>query len=411
MSTVRAPAPPSPRTATRAQAPALEAAGLGYRIGSTAILRSVSLRIDPGEVVAVLGPNGSGKSTLVRLLLGLERAPEGTVRFRGEPLAPRAPAARLGLVGLLQRSPLFAGTAAANVAYGLRVRRVPRGERARRVEAALSGMGIAHLAGRDVRTLSGGEVQRVAIARATVLEPDVLLLDEPGADLDVATRRRLLGDLESAVRRGRGATLIVTHDPREAFTLADRVYVLEDGRVSQHGTPADIVADPASPFIAELTGAELVVDGRVEGVREGLVEVAMAGGTRWLAVPASDPGEWPPDAPVHVAYRPEDVALVEPGGDAASTPRNRVELTVAGLAPLGGFVRVRLAGAIPLVALVTRDGADALGLEVGGRVAAHLKAVAARAYPAGHESVRVGLPAAGQAPGSADGVALPGRPR
>ncbi len=388
MSTARAPAPPAPRTTTPAGTPALEAAGLAYRVGSTAILRDVSLRLDPGEVVAVLGPNGAGKSTLVRLLLGLERAPRGTVRFRGEPLARLAPAARRGLVGLLQRSPLFAGTAAANVGYGLRLRRVPPGERVRRVEAALAGMGIAHLAGRDVRTLSGGEIQRVAIARATVLDPDVLLLDEPSADLDVASRRRLLGDLESAVRRGRGATLIVTHDPREAFTLADRVYVLEEGRVSQHGTPADIVADPASPFIAELTGAELVVDGRVEGVREGLVEVAMAGGTRWLAVPASDPVEWPPGTPVHVAYRPEDVALVEPGGDAASTPRNRVDLTVAGLAPLGGFVRVRLAGAIPLVALVTRAGADALGLAVGVRVSAHLKAVAARAFPAGPGSDR-----------------------
>jgi ABC-type sulfate/molybdate transport systems ATPase subunit len=357
----------------------MEASGIVQRIGATAVLDGVSLALHASEVVALPGPHGAGTTTLVRLLLGPARPDAGTIRFRGRPLADE-PAARSRIVGLLQRSPLFGGTVAENVAYGLRVRREPRADRGRRVREALARLGIEHLAGRDVRGLSGGEAQRVAIARATVLNPDLLILDEPASDLDVATRRRLLADLEAAVRRGRMATLIVTHDPREAFAMADRVYVLERGRVSQEGSPTDIVADPASPFIAELTGAELVVDGRLAGAREGLVEVTMAGGVRWLAVPADDPATWPAGSRLHVAYRPEDVVLAAAGAAPVSTPRNRSDATVDGLAPLGGFVRVRLAGPIPLVALVTREGAEALDLRRGSRVSARLKAVAARAY-------------------------------
>ena len=376
-----APAEASPERASRG-APVLEAVGVHKRLGALPVLEDVSLALHPAEVVAVLGPNGAGKSTLVRVCLGLDRPDRGSILFRGRPLADgRAGAGRI--VGLLQRAPLFSGTVGDNVAYGLRVAGVSRLEAPRRIRSALARLGIEHLAERDVRQLSGGESQRVAIARATVLEPDVLVLDEPASDLDVATRRSLLEDLEAAVRSGSRATLLVTHDPREAFALADRVVVLEAGRVSQEGTPADLVAAPASPFVAALTGAELVVDGRLRRLRDGLVEVAVAGGGPWLAVPATDPAGWPADAALHVAYRPEDVVLVAPDDAATSTPRNRTEATVATVTPQGGFVRVRLSGAIPLVALVTRDGADALGLRPGCRVAAHIKAVAARAYLAG----------------------------
>jgi len=367
----------------------LEAERVAFRIGDRPILADVSLRLGAGEVVAVLGPNGAGKSTLVRLLLGLERPHAGAVRLRGTPLSDLSERERLDLVGLLQGSPMFAGSVAGNVAYGLRLRGVAPAERARRVEAALDRMGVAGLGGRDVRSLSGGETQRVAIARATVLDPDVLLLDEPAAGLDVASRRRLLADLEAAVRRGGGATLLVTHDPQEAFALADRVCVLEGGAVSQEGAPADIVAEPASAFIAELTGAELVVDGVLVARRERLVEVEMGGGVRWLAVPAAhSAADWTPGRRVHVAYRPEDVALTQSGGGAPSTPRNRAQGTVSSMAPLGGLVRVRLEGPVPLVALITREGATELDLAPGRQVSALLKAVATRAYmaPAKHPS-------------------------
>lgn len=387
--------------------PALEARGVGFRIGHSAVLESVDLRVRAGEIVAVLGPNGAGKSTLVRLLLGLERPHEGDVLLQGSRLSDAPEARRRTLTGLLQRSPLFAGTVARNVCYGLRVRGVARAARAARVDAALSRMGVAHLGGRDVRSLSGGEAQRVAVARALVLDPAMLVLDEPGADLDVASRRRLLRDLETAVRTGDAGTLIVTHDPREAFALADRVYVLERGRVVQEGSPADLIADPATPFVAQLTGAELVVDGTFAGHRNGLAEVALGGGLAWRAIPATDPEDWPPGCPVHFAYRPEDIALAALDATSPSSPRNRADVEVVSLAPLGGGVRVRLRGPIPLVALVTRDGAEALELAPGRRVSALLKAMAARAYRAGPRASFPATegPAAAGAPASEVAVA------
>ncbi|MEN8375384.1 MAG: ABC transporter ATP-binding protein [Gemmatimonadota bacterium] len=360
----------------------LEARGVSYRVADKALLEGVSLRLRDGEVVAVLGPNGAGKSTLVRLLLGVEPPHGGEILLRGVPLTEATSAARRALVGLLQRSVLFSGTVAGNVGYGLRLRRVAAPRHAERVATALERMGVAHLSDRNVRSLSGGEAQRVAIARATVLDPDVLVLDEPGADLDVASRRRLLMDLESAVRGGRGGTILVTHDPDAAFALADRLYVLEGGRVVQAGTPADVVADPASPFVAELTGAELVVDGSLVSRRDALVEIELPGGPRWLAVPAADASAWATGAPMHVAYRPEDLILAEPDSTALSTPRNRVDATIVSVTPAGGLVRVRLDGPPSLVALVTREGAAELDLAPGNRVSARLKAVAARAYAA-----------------------------
>lgn len=239
------------------------------RHGRHTVLDGVTLEAGPGEVLAVVGPNGSGKSTLFRILLRLERPDAGAVLFGGAPLTDHT--ARTRLAGVFQRSVLFSGTVRDNVAFGLRARgggiarrireRFSRGGASRqreKVEAVLERLGIAGLADADVRTLSGGESQRVALARALVLEPDVILLDEPTAGLDAMVRRRFLRDLDAAMREWARAAIVITHDARDVIGLADRVAVLQRGRLVQFGTPDDMLSRPATPFVAELFASETI---------------------------------------------------------------------------------------------------------------------------------------------------------
>ncbi len=359
---------------------ALSARGLRRRLAGRDVVDGVDLDVSVGETVVVLGPNGAGKSTLFRMLLLLERPDSGHVEIDGRPARPGDTAAARSLAAVFQRPILFSGSVRANVEYGLRARGVPADERLRRAHAALEEVGLADRADGDAAALSGGEAQRVALARALVVEPKVLLLDEPTSNLDIAVRRRFRADLERLSRRHAHSVLLITHDPAEAFGLADRVAVMEGGRIVQEGTPDAVVADPATPFVAEMTGAELVLDGRVVSAGDdGLVEVELPAGARILAVPADPLAAG--DA-AHVAYRPEDVVLATPDADSTSA-RNRLVLTVAATSPAGGLVRVRLTGPAALVALVTRGSAEALGIRPGATVEARTKAAALRAYAAG----------------------------
>ncbi len=363
----------------RPESPVLSAEGLQRRYGGRLVLDVDRIDVRRSEVLAVLGPNGAGKSTLFRLLLLLERPDAGRIHFEGRAVSPGDRAAMRRMAGVFQRPMLFAGSVESNVALGLRARGVPRRERARRVAEALAWVGLERLAHVPVGTLSGGEAQRVALARALVVEPDVLLLDEPTANLDVTVRRRFREDLERLVRQRAGAVVLITHDPAEAFAIADRVAVIQEGRIVQVGTPTDVVMDPATPFVAAFTGAELLLDARVTGYADELLTVQLPGGVQLHAVAAPGHG-FRPGAPVHVAYRPEDIVLST--GEAETSARNRLSLRVASLVPAGSLIRVRLEGGVELAALVTRESAERLGLAPGRPVIAHLKATALRAYPA-----------------------------
>jgi len=282
---------------------------------------------------------------------------------------------------VFQRPFLFAGTVRANIGYGLRARGFGRDRVARDVERALEAVGLTPLAGADVATLSGGEAQRVALARALAVKPELIALDEPTANLDVAIRRRFREDLERLVRRGAGGALLITHDPADAFALADRIAVMQDGRIVQTGTPEEVAVEPATPFVAEFTGAELLLDGEAGAVEDGLLRVELAGGAAlWCG--SMPPAALEPGRRVHVAYRPEDV-LLAPLADAGQTSAvNRFDLHVAVVSPAGGLVRVRLEGGVDLAALITRRSAERLGVRPGARVAAHLKASAVRVFAA-----------------------------
>jgi molybdopterin-binding protein len=355
----------------RERGPLLSCERLKRFYGDQPVVDVHSLEVQRGEVLALLGPNGAGKSTLMRLLAGLERPDRGRVRYKNRIVAPDDPALRQAAAAVLQHPYLWRGTVAQNVEYGLRVRGEPRWVRKRQVQTALEMLDVVELKDAPVDTLSGGEAQRVALARALAVEPEVLFLDEPTADLDIAVRRRLLADLERILRQTAPAIVLITHDPGEAFALADRVAVMERGRIVQTGTPADIFESPATEFVASFTGAEFMLDGEVEAVNEGTLTVRLDSGAALEVVGAANVG-----ARVRVAYRPEDVVIAPPSIPATSA-RNRFTARIAGLHPQGGLVRLRLtARGLSLEAVITRHSLDELHLQAATEVVAQIKATA-----------------------------------
>ncbi len=233
---------------------------ISKKFGRFPALDGVSLEVQDGEFLALLGPSGSGKTTLLRVLAGLETPDRGEVSLAGEDfLALGARERRVGLV--FQHYALFQHmTVAANIAFGLRVRpaaqRPSRGAIAARVDGLLALARIEGLGGRYPAQLSGGQRQRVAVARALAVEPRLLLLDEPFGALDTRVRKELRGELRRIHGAAGVTTILVTHDQHEAIALADRVAVMNEGRIEQVGAPHELAAEPASPFVSEFLDDE-----------------------------------------------------------------------------------------------------------------------------------------------------------
>ncbi len=298
--------------------------------------------LEPGEVLAVIGPNGAGKSSLLHALAGLLDA-EGTAVLRGtDLLAVPVRERRVGLV--FQGQLLFPHLSALdNVAFGLRARRTKRAAAEAVARDWLHRFGIADLADRKPRELSGGQAQRVAIARALATDPDVLLLDEPFTGLDVSVQMALRFELGEHLRGFPGIALLVTHDAIDALTLADRVMVLDEGRVAQVGPPAEVAARPRTPHVARLVGLNLVSDG-------------------------TDLIAFTPDAVT--------VSLAEPEGSS----RLRWHGPIATLAPHGDAVRVLVHASPDLLADLTPAAATELALAPGREVWLSAKATAVHRY-------------------------------
>ncbi len=225
-----------------------------FRYDDRAVLAGLSLSVAAGEVVTLVGPSGSGKSTVLRLLLGFELPERGTVRVNGSIVSTPGelvvPPEERGLAVVFQDLALWPHlTVHGNLAFGLGSRGVGREERERRIGEALSRVGLLDKARRHPGELSGGERQRVAIARALVLEPRAVLLDEPLANLDARLKRELLGSFRRLFAEQRVAALYVTHDLREALPLADRIAVLEDGKIVQAGNLDELREQPATEFV------------------------------------------------------------------------------------------------------------------------------------------------------------------
>ena len=354
----------------------LAAEGLMVRRGGTVVLDVPSLAVGPGEILAVVGPNGAGKSTLLRVLGLLERPTQGALRLRGTTVGPGGPTLpwRRRMAAAFQDPLLCDTTVAANVALGLRLRRARAAAAHGRVRAWLDRLGIAHLASRPARNLSGGEAQRVSLARALVLDPEILFLDEPFSSLDPPTREGLIADLERILREGGTTTVFVTQDRQEALRLGDRIAVLMGGRIAQLDRPEVVFAAPASEEVARFMGIETILPGRVAGRRDGLAQIEV-GGAGEAIVEAI--GDAPVGAPVLVCLRPEDVTLARQAGPPPpTTARNRIAGRVARLTALGPQVRVQVDGPVTLTALITRQSREDLALAPGDPVVATFKASA-----------------------------------
>jgi thiamine transport system ATP-binding protein len=239
----------------------LEVRGLSVRFGDTVAVDHVDLEVPAGSVLAVLGPSGCGKSSLLRAVAGLERPASGSVSYDGRDLTG-VPVHRRGFALMFQDGQLFAHLdVAANIAYPLRLRRVPRDQRRDRVRELLSLVGLEGYDGREVGSLSGGERQRVALARALAVEPRLLLLDEPLSALDRGLRERLAAELREILHTAGVTAMLVTHDHEEAFAVADEMAVMRDGRLVQHGTLEQVWSHPADGWTARFLGYATVLEG------------------------------------------------------------------------------------------------------------------------------------------------------
>ncbi|ONG51103.1 ABC transporter ATP-binding protein [Pseudoroseomonas deserti] len=280
----------------------VEAVSFGY--GATRVLEDVSLSVRQGEFFAFLGPSGSGKTTLLRLIAGFGTPDQGRIVIGGRDMTRTPPWSRnVGLV--FQNYALWPHmTVGQNVAFGLERRGVGRAERDRKVRAALDLVGLVHLIDRRPAQLSGGQQQRVAIARTLAIEPEVLLLDEPLSNLDAALRAGVRQELVALQRRLGLTTILVTHDQEEANAAADRMAVLDGGKVLQVGPPAELYDRPVNRFVAGFLGTANLIEGEVSG---GIFRAGRA------VLPLAEPAA---DGPATLALRPQSLRLArvaEPG--------------------------------------------------------------------------------------------------
>ncbi|MFE9017137.1 ABC transporter ATP-binding protein [Streptomyces sp. NPDC007808] len=327
----------------------------------------VALTVAPGEVVALLGPNGAGKTTALRALAGLTPLSGGRLRLDGTDLDRTPPESRpVGVV--FQDYLLFPHlTALDNVAFGPRCQGATKAQARAQAAEWLDRMGLAGHAGAKPRKLSGGQAQRVALARALATRPRLLLLDEPLAALDARTRLEVRAQLRRHLAEFEAVAVLVTHDPLDAMVLADRLVVVEDGRVVQEGSPAHIARHPRTDYIARLVGLNLY-----RGEAEGHTVRLETGPDITIAESLT--------GPVFVAFPPSAVTLHRdrPTGSSA---RNLWHGEVAGMETHGDQIRADLAGKLPLAADLTTVAAAELDLHPGAEVWATVKATQTHAYP------------------------------
>jgi sulfate transport system ATP-binding protein len=322
----------------------IEISHITRRFGPHTVLNDVSLAVRPGELLALLGPSGSGKTTLLRLIAGLDQPDEGTIRIDRDDALGAKPKER-GVGFVFQHYALFRHmTVFENIAFALRIRKAPKAEVTARVTALLKLIQLDSLAGRYPAQLSGGQRQRVALARALASQPRVLLLDEPFGALDAVVRRDLRRWLRQLHEEMNITTLFVTHDQEEAFDLADRVVIMNSGKICQAGTPIEIYQTPANAFVHEFLGESNILPALVQGgVARARAGFALGGAGA-------------PDGEVNAYIRPHHVVPAR---------RPNGSWRVLRIAATGAQARVSLGfGSLTIEAAMTADALLESGLAV-----------------------------------------------
>jgi tungstate transport system ATP-binding protein len=341
------------------------------------VLAVDDLTVFKGEILALIGPNGSGKSTLLRTIARLEPFEEGSILFSSnggfEQCKPLVIRRRLAMV--FQESLLFAGSVRDNIAYGLKVRHVSKQEITEKVQRITAMLGIEHLLDRPSNRLSGGEAQRVSLARALILEPELLLLDEPMASLDPPTKEALLTDLHHILGELKTTVIYVTHEITEALTLADRLVVMGGGRILQVGSPKEVMTLPASKEIADFVGVDNIVEGEILDLSDGISKVKVDDNEVQAVNPDGLNGK------IWVLIRPENVTISIEEIKEKTSVRNCFVGEITRVLDQGAFYRVMIDCGFPMFAFITKQSADEMKLAIGVKVWVSFKATGVHMVP------------------------------
>lgn len=349
----------------------IETINLGHSYNGRDVLKDVGLKIDHGDVLALIGPTGAGKTTLLRLLDLLEDPSSGTIYFDGVDVTKSKRyrlEARRRMAFVQQKPIVFTMSVYDNVACGLRLRHEKDDAIKRKVDNALELVGMAEYCDRNARLLSGGETQRIAIARALVTEPEVLFLDEPTANLDPVSTSKVEEVLAHIIQERKTTVVMTTHDMSQGQRLAGRMGVLIKGELQQIGSTEDIFCSPYSREVAEFVGIENILNGVIVDKDDNLASVRI-NGSSIQAVSDYGVGD-----KVHVLLRPEDITFSR--AKDKSSARNVFQGRITRVAPVGALVRIEVDCGFPLLGVVTRRSAEELELTIGNSVYASFKATA-----------------------------------
>ena len=349
----------------------IETKNLSKMYGSKHILKNINLRIESGDAYALIGRSGAGKTTLLRILNLLEKPTSGEIWMDGSQLIHKRNSSletRRKMAFVLQKPVVFNTSVYNNVAAGLKWRRKNKLTIRDEVERILEMMELTAFKDRNARTLSGGEAQRVALARAMVIQPQVLLLDEPTANLDPLSTSRIETSISRIIDEFDTTVIMATHDMTQGQILANKMAVLINGELVQEGSPRDIFYTPSDKSVARSVGIENVLDGMVNTNTEGIAVICIHGN------PIEAVSDHPVGTTVSVCIRPEDITISKTR--ASSSARNCYSGSIKRISEFGPLARIELDCGFNLVALITKSSAQELELEKGKRVYAFFKATA-----------------------------------
>ncbi len=320
-------------------------------------INNVNLEVEEGEYFVVLGPTGAGKTLLLELIAGFHYPDEGRIYIDGRDVT-MLPSAERNIGFVYQDYMLFPHmTAKENIAYGLKMRGIDEEEIERRIEEIASNYRIEHLLHRYPENLSGGEKQRVAIARAMAIEPKILLLDEPLSSLDPEMRAEIRREIKDMHERNGITVIHVTHSREDAMLLADRIAVMNEGRILQIGKPEEIFRKPASKFIAQFVGVENIFHGKAE--KKGNITHFICDGVELIS--SMDV----PDAR-YASIRPEDIIVSKQKME--SSARNCIKGKVKAIVDIGSLIRLEVDCGVDFVVHITRESFEEMGIDVGKEV-------------------------------------------